>query len=387
MNETTKEFQILYKKIDSVLLPIEFVNSKYCGELKGIYNEATGVFNVIHTSFCSADKRVTTLGKIVDTGSVARKKIGKQKFLLGVWENEHLIFYQKGKKIEYKTYSIESDITSRNKGIVDNIHLKDSYAVIVGCGSVGSFIALELAKSGVGNFILVDDDIFAYHNISRHQCGIYDVGKRKIDALEERIFQLNPTAKVKTYFNIIQDVFTDDLEQALCGNNGIIINCGDNRQSSYYSNFLAMKLNLYFIAVAAAYMASYGELFWHIPNKGLPCYGCLYGKEYNVTNNNETIRHWYASEEHLAKNDFIPALAVDIDYISIIATKFVLELLMLNFKNYKLRYIKSFTQFMLISNFISDANNNTALNITAPLQVIKVSIKKQRDCIVCKGED
>ena len=301
----------------------------------------------------------------------------------GEWDGDSLAFYYKGEKIEWKTYSIESDIASRNKGIVDNIHLKDSYAVIVGCGSVGSFIALELAKGGVGNFILVDNDIFAYHNISRHQCGVLDVGKRKVDALEERLRQINPLANIKTYFSTIQDVFVDELKDQLSGKNGIIINCGDNRLSSYYSNSLAIELNLYFVSACASYMAAYGELFWFVPKYDMPCYGCVYGDNYNVSNNNETIRHWYAGEEQLAKEDFIPALSVDIDYISIIATKFALDLLMLTFPSYEPRYIQHSTPFMFISNFILKDGNMDAFGISEPLQVVKTKTQKRADCLLC----
>ena len=246
----------LYKKTYSVQIPSEFVKDRYVGELKGIFIENTGIFNVITPSFQQDDKRIKRLGEIMEGGSTSSVK---GNVLRGVWEGNSLIIYYKGKAIEWRTYSIESDIASRNKGIVDNIHLKESFAIIVGCGSVGSFIALELAKGGVGNFILVDNDVFAYHNISRHQCGILDVGKRKVDALEERLCQINPLVNIKKYFSTIQDVFIDDLKKQLSGKNGIIINCGDNRLSSYYSNSLAIELNLYFLAAGASYMAAYGD--------------------------------------------------------------------------------------------------------------------------------
>jgi molybdopterin/thiamine biosynthesis adenylyltransferase len=375
-----EELLHLYKKIYSVLLPTEFVQNKYVGGLKGILIENTGVFNVLSPSFQHDDKRIGHLGEIVDSRD---SKLTNDAILRGEWNGDLLTFFYKGEKIEWKTYSIESDIASRNKGIVDNIHLRDSYAVIVGCGSVGSFIALELAKGGVGNFILVDNDIFAYHNISRHQCGILDVGKRKVDALEERLHQINPLACIKKYFSTIQDVFVDELKDYLLGKNGIIINCGDNRLSSYYSNSLAIELNLYFLSACASYMAAYGELFWYVPQYDMPCYGCVYGDNYNVSNNNETIRHWYAGEEQLAKEDFIPALSVDIDYISIIATKFALDLLMLTFPSYEPRYIQHSTPFMFISNFLLKDANMDAFGISEPLQVVKTKTQKRTNCLLC----
>lgn len=372
---------IIRKKVNSVLLPIELIQQQYCGKLYGIYHNETGVFNVLHNSFLtnSKDKRVECLGKITKKSS--KPTVGND-LLCGVWKQDKLEFYFENEIIEYKTYSIESDITSRNKGIVDNVHLKDSYAVIVGCGSVGAFVALELAKSGVGKFVLIDNDIFAYHNISRHQCGVLDVGKRKIDALQERIFQINPQAEIKTYFDVIEEVFVDELKELLSTKNAVIVNCGDNRSSSYYSNSLAIQFDSYFVSASAVNKASYGELFWYIPNQKLPCYGCFYGNDFNKTHNGETIRHWYANEVELAQADFIPALSIDIDYISLIASKFALELLMLKHKGYTPRYIQHFTQLMFLVNWLDD--KNTPFDISDPLELVKTTVTKKSDCIVCQ---
>ena len=46
-----EELLHLYKKIYSVLLPSEFVQNKYVGELKGILIENTGIFNVLLLHF------------------------------------------------------------------------------------------------------------------------------------------------------------------------------------------------------------------------------------------------------------------------------------------------------------------------------------------------
>jgi tRNA A37 threonylcarbamoyladenosine dehydratase len=48
---------------------------------------------------------------------------------------------------------------------------------IVGLGSGGGFVALALAMSGVGRFILVDDDTLEPANIVRHVADLRYVGK------------------------------------------------------------------------------------------------------------------------------------------------------------------------------------------------------------------
>ena len=53
---------------------------------------------------------------------------------------------------------LESDLFSRVKGIFDSTILTPKTVGVVGLGSGGSVCALEMAKCGVGNFILVDFD-------------------------------------------------------------------------------------------------------------------------------------------------------------------------------------------------------------------------------------
>jgi molybdopterin/thiamine biosynthesis adenylyltransferase len=63
---------------------------------------------------------------------------------------------------------------------------------IIGCGSIGSKIACSLASSGVNEFLLIDKDAMEPANSVRHECGVVDFGKAKVEALAVRIMSLNP---------------------------------------------------------------------------------------------------------------------------------------------------------------------------------------------------
>ena len=58
---------------------------------------------------------------------------------------------------------------------------------IIGCGSVGSWTALTLAKTGASQLILWDDDSVEGHNIPNQVYRPIDVGRPKVEALEEII--------------------------------------------------------------------------------------------------------------------------------------------------------------------------------------------------------
>lgn len=55
---------------------------------------------------------------------------------------------------------------------------------IFGCGSLGADVAFLLAKSGVGGFHLIDNQVLSLDNVGRHLLGADSVRRNKTDALE-----------------------------------------------------------------------------------------------------------------------------------------------------------------------------------------------------------
>lgn len=65
--------------------------------------------------------------------------------------------------------------------------LQAARVVILGCGSLGANIALMLAQAGVGTFLLVDPQVLAPANTSRHPLGAHEVGQFKATALAAKL--------------------------------------------------------------------------------------------------------------------------------------------------------------------------------------------------------
>ena len=82
---------------------------------------------------------------------------------------------------------------------LDEAHgsLQDRSVAIVGCGSVGSKIATMLARAGVTNFLLVDDDILLPENLVRNDLDWREIGTHKVDSVARRIQLVNPSANCK----------------------------------------------------------------------------------------------------------------------------------------------------------------------------------------------
>ena len=71
---------------------------------------------------------------------------------------------------------------------------------IFGIGGVGSYAAEGLARSGVGAFILVDDDLVNETNLNRQIITLRStVGKPKVEVMKARILDINPDAEVEIF--------------------------------------------------------------------------------------------------------------------------------------------------------------------------------------------
>ena len=70
--------------------------------------------------------------------------------------------------------------------------LNDLSVLILGVGGVGGYVAESLARSGVGNLILVDFDTIDESNINRQIIALDStIGLKKVDVLENRLKEIN----------------------------------------------------------------------------------------------------------------------------------------------------------------------------------------------------
>jgi len=84
------------------------------------------------------------------------------------------------------------------------IKLSNSRVAVFGIGGVGGYTVEALARSGVGELDLIDNDIVNLTNLNRQIIALHStLGKHKVDVAKERILDINPNVKVnihKTFF-------------------------------------------------------------------------------------------------------------------------------------------------------------------------------------------
>ena len=78
--------------------------------------------------------------------------------------------------------------------------LSEAKVAVFGIGGVGGYVAEALVRSGIGSFVLVDDDKVCLTNINRQIIATRKtVGKYKVDVMKDRILEINPDAQVETH--------------------------------------------------------------------------------------------------------------------------------------------------------------------------------------------
>lgn len=235
---------------------------------------------VVHIRFTQAlhsyGKTDNVLFAKPDYGLTNRDK-EKCRFIVKVFNKDEAIVYENnsGKFIEMINEFIpsKSELYSRNKGILEVNILENKRVMIVGLGSFGSQIAIELAKAGVGQFALFDFDRVELHNLARHTSTVNDLGRLKTDVIYDAIKGKNPYAIIEKFpININDDISLLNEEIA---KSDLVICATDNNSSRFNVSEALEKKQKIGIFGRAVTRAEGGDVFRYIP--GGPCYCCLIG--------------------------------------------------------------------------------------------------------------
>jgi adenylyltransferase/sulfurtransferase len=132
-----------------------------------------------------------------------------------------------------KNQFFKRQITLLEIGEVGQQKLQDASVLVVGCGGLGSPIAVYLAASGIGKIHLVDFDTIAISNLHRQVFyALEDVGKSKAEVLSVFIKKRAPFTEV-TYTN--QSVSKENVFE-LMENIDIVVDGTDSLPTKYLLN-------------------------------------------------------------------------------------------------------------------------------------------------------
>lgn len=137
--------------------------------------------------------------------------------------------------------------------------LRNSSVIIFGVGGVGSHCIEALARSGVGNLILVDNDTVSLTNINRQSIAYHStIGQYKTKVMEERIHDINPAIRTKTYETF---VLPDNIDFLFEDKPDYIIDAIDTVTAKLALAELALKLDIPVISSMGTGNKLHPELF------------------------------------------------------------------------------------------------------------------------------
>ena len=168
-------------------------------------------------------------------------------------------------------FRVYEDIFSRVKDKDALDYLKRKKVGLVGLGAIGSVVATELARSGIGEFILIDHDKLEIQNIGRHDLTLQDIDKYKVDGVKEKILDINPKAKCENYsFNVLDDYSFNLYNLLSCD---LVISTIDDQEAKYAIDSTLVPHGKKVIYSGAFYNSVAG--FVLVSDKKMGCFKCI----------------------------------------------------------------------------------------------------------------
>jgi molybdopterin-synthase adenylyltransferase len=222
--------------------------------------------------------------------------------------------------------SIAQDVIVPRGG--GNKSLNQKKVLIVGCGSLGSQIACDVAKTGISFINVCDYDILKYENIYRHALGNEYVGQNKSEAIKLFIEKQMPFTKVRAFPYKVEYLISD--EDFNKSNFDALVIATGNATVNLYINQIIKAIYTQ-IPVIYTWIEPYGigghALLTTGNNKG--CYNCLYDEKLY---NKASFAH-YDQPSSFAKNIagcgslFVPFSYLDTTRTSNLATRLLISYL------------------------------------------------------------
>ncbi|MDR1508693.1 MAG: ThiF family adenylyltransferase [Synergistaceae bacterium] len=177
--------------------------------------------------------------------------------------------------LPYALIDPEVSIYERNAGLVETSVLRDKTVTLVGCGSLGSAMALALARAGVGTFHLFDYDILSPANIARHQGDLRDLGRNKASVVCERIRYINPALSVDVHpCNVVEDTEGLSFLEDFAAESDLLICTTDTDDSRMLVNSLAVRLKVKSLQAGLHERAASGIVHLYDPEEEQACFAC-----------------------------------------------------------------------------------------------------------------
>lgn len=184
--------------------------------------------------------------------------------------------------------------------IGNDIGLMKKSVLLVGAGSLGSYVSFELIKNGVQNLKIYDDDKLAEENILRWSFGGIGIGSNKATTLQTLLNLLHPEVRVEACEKRLNEKF---LLEEISHMDMIIFTIGNSDEQLKFNAIL--KKAKCSIPAIYVWLEEGGEhshiLFVNYHHHG--CFECLYTDSHGAHVNNRARKNTgLATEKGIIRN-------------------------------------------------------------------------------------
>src|SRR5947207_13301613 len=140
--------------------------------------------------------------------------------------------------------------------------LRSSAVTIIGCGALGTVLANNLCRAGIGSLVIADRDYIELNNLQRQILfDEEDITRRlpKAIAAAEKLHRVNSTTKIEA---LVEDVNADGIE-SLVQKVDLVLDATDSFETRYLLNDACSKYKR--PCIYSAVIASYGVTMNIIP--------------------------------------------------------------------------------------------------------------------------
>lgn len=148
-------------------------------------------------------------------------------------------------------------------------HLGERKAAVFGVGALGGSVAVLLAKAGIGEIRLIDDDILIPGNVIRHVCGLGRVGFDKTKAVEHKVHMHNPDCHVACCVS----TWNQETLRGYIEGCDVVIDATANHNFSLYLNQVCIDRTKPTVFATAYRRAAVGRIVVR-RNSNDPCLAC-----------------------------------------------------------------------------------------------------------------
>jgi len=215
----------------------------------------------------------------------------------------------------------QSDYHARHVGVLDAEWMSKQRVLLLGDGSLGSLIAAFFVRAGVGSIEHIDNDRVAVSNISRTIYREEDVGRPKVEALNDILRGIRKDIKLEGHF---ADISTMDDESLIAAieRSDLVVAATDHPPTQ------ARAAALSYWGRPALLPGVYergtgGEVVFTLPDL-TACWHCVYGGVRTEEQPNRGTTDYGVATGQLRA---VPALGCDIANIAVHAARLGIALL------------------------------------------------------------